>query len=136
MQTLDEARRRVAAEQGSRKASLAQDRQDLEVRSHVLSIRESELTSRLQASDRRIAQLETELATITTLLRKEQASRLAAERRLNEPQLGNAPRRGRAPKPTATAAGRSRRKSRISVRKPPRTGVARNRTVTTKRRPR
>ena len=43
MQTLDEARRRAAAEQGSRKASLAKDRQDLEVRSHVLSIRESEL---------------------------------------------------------------------------------------------
>ena len=62
MQTLDEARKRAAAEQGSRKASLAKDRQDLEVRSHVLSIRESELTSRLAASDRRIAQLETELA--------------------------------------------------------------------------
>ena len=131
MQTLDEARRRAAAEQGSRKASLAQDRQDLEVRSHVLSMRESELTSRLQASDRRIAQLETELAALTTLLRKEQASRLAAERRLNEPA-----RRGRAPQPTATAAGRSRKKSRISDRKPPRTGVARKRTVTTQRKPR
>ena len=45
MQTLDEARRRAAAEQGSRKASLAKDRQDLEVRSHVMSIRESELTA-------------------------------------------------------------------------------------------
>ena len=54
MQTLDEARRRAAAEQGSRKASIAKDRQDLEVRSHVLSIRESELASRLAASDRRI----------------------------------------------------------------------------------
>ena len=81
MQTLDEARRRVAAEQGSRQASLAKDRQDLEVRSHVLSIRESELASRLAASDRRVAQLELELQTLTTLLRKEQASRLAVEHR-------------------------------------------------------
>ena len=86
MQTLDEARRRAAAEQGSRKASLTKDRQDLEVRSHVLSIRESELTSRLQDRDRRIAQLELELQTLVTLLRKEQASRAAAERRLAEVQ--------------------------------------------------
>jgi hypothetical protein len=82
MQTLDEARRRAAAEQGSRKASLAKDRQNLEVRSHVLSIRESELTRRLQDRDRRIAQLELELETLVTLLRKEQASRAAADRRL------------------------------------------------------
>jgi hypothetical protein len=86
MQTLDDARRRAAAEQGSRKASLAKDRQDLEVRSHVLSIRESELTSRLQDRDRRIAQLELELQTLVTLLRKEQASRAATERRLAEVQ--------------------------------------------------
>ncbi len=86
MQTLDDARRRAAAEQGSRKASLARDRQDLEVRSHVLSIRESELTSRLQDRDRRIDQLELEMQTLVTLLRKEQASRAAAERRLAEVQ--------------------------------------------------
>ena len=51
MQTLDEARRRAAAEQGSRNASLAKDRQDLEVRSHVLSIRESEMADRLRQSE-------------------------------------------------------------------------------------
>jgi len=86
MQTLDEARRRAAAEQGSRKSSLAKYRQDLEVRSHVLSIRESELTSRLQDRGRRIAQLELELQTLVTLLRKEQASRAAVDRRLAEVQ--------------------------------------------------
>ena len=86
MQTLDEARRRAAVEQGSGKASLVKDRQDLEVRSHVLSIRESELTSRLQDRDRRIAQLELELQTLVTVLRKEQASRAAADRRLAEVQ--------------------------------------------------
>ena len=86
MQTLDEARRRVAAEQGSGKASLARDRQDLEVRSHILAIREGELTSRLQDRDRRIAQLELELQTLVALLRKEQASRAAVDRRLAEVQ--------------------------------------------------
>jgi hypothetical protein len=128
MQTLDEARRRAAAEQGSRKASLAKDRQDLEVRSHVLSIRESELTSRLQDRDSRIAQLELELQTLVTLLRKEQASRAATDRRLAAAQdelqkaltLRN-PRRARAPaqrsaklrKPAtkaARASGKTRRK--------------------------
>jgi hypothetical protein len=89
----------------------------------VLSIRESELTSRLQASDRRVAQLELELVTVTTLLRKEQASRLAAERR------------GRAPQPTAAKA---RMKARAKSRKPPTrstpTRTNRPRTVEVKRR--
>jgi hypothetical protein len=140
MQTLDEARKRAAAEQGSRKASLAKDRQDLEVRSHVLSIRESELASRLQASDRRISQLELELATLTTLLRKEQASRIAAERRLNELPLGVAPRRAThkqlAPPPTATAARRTRiEQLRIPTTKTPRTHVASAGTVPKRRKP-
>ncbi len=92
MQALDEARRRAASELGSRRASLAKDQQDLEVRSHVLAIRESELTSRLQGRDRRIAQLELELQTLVTMLRKEQASREAAERRLTgiQDELGKA----------------------------------------------
>ena len=78
---LDEARRRAALESRSSKAALDRDRQDLAVQTHVLLLRESELKTRLEASDRRIATLETELAALTTLLRKEQASRLAAERR-------------------------------------------------------
>ena len=79
----------------------------------MLSIRESELNARLEQAERRTASLELEVATLTTLLRKEQASRLAAERRAAAP----------------TAATAARRKS-------PRTGVARKRTVTTKRKPR
>jgi hypothetical protein len=120
MQTLDEARRRAAAEQGSKKASLAKDRQDLEVRSHVLSIRESELTSRLQDRDRRIAQLELELQTLVTVLRKEQASRTAADRRLAEVQnelqkaLASAGRR------RSTAPAKLNAKLRKSGRKPAR----------------
>jgi hypothetical protein len=127
MQTLDEARRRAAAEQGSRKASLAKDRQDLEIRSHVLSIRESELTSRLQDRDRRNAQLDLELQTLVTLLRKEQASRAAADRRLAEVQdelqkaLASAGRRrGTAPAKRSTKLRRSARKSTRAQKSPKR----------------
>ena len=118
MQTLEEARRRAAAEQGSRKTTLAKDRQELEVRSHVLLIRESELSSRLQDRDRRIAQLELELQTLVTLLRKEQASRAAADRRLAEVQselqkaLASAGRRrSTAPARRSTKLPKSARKS-------------------------
>ncbi|MCU0974520.1 MAG: DNA-binding protein [Burkholderiales bacterium] len=120
MQTLDEARRRAAAEQGSRKASLAKDRQDLEVRSHVLSIRESELTSRLQDRDRRIAQLELELQTLVTVLRKEQASRAAADRRLaevqDELQMALAPRGLRRSTVSAKRGTKLRKSARKSTR--------------------
>ena len=129
MQTLDEARRRVAAEQGSGKASLARDRQDLEVRSHILAIREGELTSRLQDRDRRIAQLELELQTLVALLRKEQASRAAVDRRLAEVQdelqkaLASAGRR------RSTAPAKRDAKLRKPVRKPARVRAAPKRKV-------
>jgi hypothetical protein len=86
MQTLDEARRRAVAEQGSKKSSLAKDRQDLEVRSHVLSIRESEMADRLRQSECHVAKMVLEIESLVTMLRKEQASRAAADRRLAESQ--------------------------------------------------
>jgi hypothetical protein len=115
---LDDARRRAQLEAGSSRKVLARERQDLAVQAHVLSIRESELTARLKKSDDRVARLELEVETLTTLLRKEQASRLAAERRAT----------GQPADPRA--------KSRKPVRKSPRTGAARKRTVTTRRKPR
>ena len=78
-------RRRAQLESGSARKSLTRERQDLEVQAHVLSIREQELKDRLAESDRRTARLELEIETLTTLLRKEQASRLAAERRASGP---------------------------------------------------
>lgn len=121
MTALDDARRRAAVEQGSRKASLTKDRQDLEIRSHVLSIRESEITSRLQQSESRVTRLEIEIESLLTLLRKEQASRTAAERRLQELQESAAVRRGRAPQPTARASTATKRahKRRKPARKSP-----------------
>lgn len=125
MQTLDEARRRAAAEQGSGKASLAKDRQDLEVRSHILSIRESELTSRLQDRDRRISMLENEVDSLVTMLRKEQASRAAAERRASEVQ--GELQRALASRGRRRSAARSKRRAKLrkSARK-----TARARTTT------
>lgn len=83
---LEEARRRAQLESGSTRKALARERQDLAVQAHVTSIREQELKDRLGEADRRSARLELEIETLTTLLRKEQASRAAAERRLAEIQ--------------------------------------------------
>jgi hypothetical protein len=78
---LEESRRRAQLESGSSRKALAHERQELTVQAHILSIREQELKDRLTAADQRSAKLELEIETLTTLLRKEQASRLAAERR-------------------------------------------------------
>jgi hypothetical protein len=83
---LDEARRRAQLESGSSRKALANERQELTVQAHILSIREQELKDRLAAADQRTARLELEVETLTTLLRKEQASRLAAERRVAKRQ--------------------------------------------------
>src|SRR6202051_2003516 len=82
MQALDEGRRRAALEQHATTRALATDKQTLEVRSHVLSLRESELESRLRDRDQRQAALEAQLQNLTTLLRKEQATRDAQARRI------------------------------------------------------
>ncbi len=121
LQALDEARRRAQLEAGSTRTALARERQDLSLQSHILSIRESELKARIAAAESRAARLEIEVDALTTLLRKEQASRLAAERRSDA-----------APAPTTAP----RRKSRKPVRKSPRTAMAPKRTATTKRKPR
>ena len=121
LQTLSEARKRAATEQGSSRTTLLRDRQELEIRSHVLSIRESELADRLKQSESRATPLEMEVEALTTLLRKEQASRLAAERRLHPKDA--APRRGRATQPTAASAkakAQAKVKSRAKSRKPAR----------------
>jgi uncharacterized coiled-coil protein SlyX len=83
MQALDEGRRRAAQEQHATARSIATDKQTLEVRSHVLSLRESELESRLRDREQRQAALEAQLQDLTTLLRKEQATRDAQARRIS-----------------------------------------------------
>jgi hypothetical protein len=123
LQCLDEARRRARTEDQSSRKVAAQERRDLELRSHILSIREAELTKRIEAAEQRAARLELEVETLTTLLRKEQASRLAAERRVRKPG-------------DRRAAASPRKRSSKPLPKSPRTGVARKRTATTRRQPR
>jgi Plasmid replication region DNA-binding N-term len=105
IQALEDSRRRVLIEQRetARVAELDKDR--LELRSHVLSLREGELDSRLHDRDRTIEELQLRLRELTGLLRKEQATREGLTRQLTELQSARAP--------TAT-----RKRKKASVRKP------------------
>ena len=134
LQTLDEARKRATAEQGSRKASLARDAQELDLRAHVLSIRESELRDRIAQAEGRASQLAIEIEALTTLLRKEQASRLAVERRLAAAQAELQRTQTRVPRRQASANAPPARKakSRKPETKTARSRSARKRTVTTR----
>jgi hypothetical protein len=133
MQTLDEARRRAAAEQGSRKASLTKDRQDLEVRSHVLSIRESEMADRLRQSEGHVEKMAIEIESLVTILRKEQASRAAVDRRLAEVQSELQKALASAGRRRGTAPAKRSTKLRKPARKPTRAQKATKRKVTTRR---
>jgi hypothetical protein len=125
---LEEARRRAQLEAGSSRKALAHERQELTVQAHILSIREQELKDRLNVADQRTAKLELEIETLTTLLRKEQASRVATDRHLAEIQYeltkaltARSPRSGKTPatrnanlrklaRKSARASGTTRRK--------------------------
>jgi Plasmid replication region DNA-binding N-term len=87
MQALEEGKRRALLEQrdSSRVAEL--DKHRLEVRSHVLTLREGELDSRLRDRDRTIEELNLRLRELTVLLSKEQATRESPTRRLATPAL-------------------------------------------------
>jgi hypothetical protein len=99
MQALDEGRRRTAQEQHAATRALTTGKQNLELRSHVLSLREGELESRLRDREQRQAALEAQLQDLTTLLRKEQATREAQARRISilEAQLFTRPPAGQKP---------------------------------------
>jgi len=82
MQALEEGRRRAEQELSRAAHSSSQGQVDLEVRSHVLSLREGELESRLKDRERTQAALEAQVRELTRLLRKEQASREAQTKRI------------------------------------------------------
>jgi hypothetical protein len=75
MQALEEGRRRAELELTRTARGTVQGRADLDVRSHVLSLREGELESRLRDRERSRAALEAQVQDLTVLLRKEQATR-------------------------------------------------------------
>jgi hypothetical protein len=85
MQALEEAKRRAALEQRNAARLTELDKQRLELRSHVLSLREGELDSRLRDRDRTIEELNARLRELTGVLRKEQATRELLTRQLTTP---------------------------------------------------
>ena len=82
MQALDEGRRRALLELKSTQRAATEQRQSLEVRSHVLTLREGELDARLRARETTIADLNLQLRELTLLLRKEQATRAGQAERI------------------------------------------------------
>ena len=82
MQALDEGKRRATLEQRDSARITELDKQRLELRSHVLTLREGELDSRLRDRDRTIEELNLRLRELTGLLRKEQATRGSLTRQL------------------------------------------------------
>lgn len=82
MQALEEGRRRAAQELTREARTAAHTKDDFEVRSHVLTLREGELESRLKDRDRTQAALEAQFHELTLLLRKEQSTREAQAKRI------------------------------------------------------
>jgi hypothetical protein len=82
LQALAEGRRHAAREQQAAERKLATDQQQLELHSHVLTLREGELESRLRDLERDKVGLEEQLTTLTALLRHQQATSEAQARRI------------------------------------------------------
>ena len=83
MQALDEGRRRALLEQRMTDRALSQEKERVELHSHVLTLRESEMEASVQDRDRTIAELTGRLDLLTGMLQREQASRDAVARRLS-----------------------------------------------------
>jgi hypothetical protein len=107
MQALDEGRQRAQLELKSKERSTADQQQTLEVRSHVLSLREGELDARLRDRDNTVAALNVQLRQLSLLLHKEQLTCDAQAKRiavLESESLTRAqpPRKPRGPKQKPT----------------------------------
>jgi hypothetical protein len=111
MQALDEGRRRAHLEQKTSERLAADQQQNLEVRSHVLTLREGELDSRLRDRDRTIEDINLRLRELTLVLRKEQATRDLLLRQITELKLAQVP------TPTRSTRVRKKKKQRPTPRR-------------------
>src|SRR5271170_634821 len=82
IQALDEGRRRAELELSLKARTSSQIQSDLEVRSHVLTLREGELASRLNERERTVEDLNLRLREMTVMLRKQQVTDEAQRRRI------------------------------------------------------
>jgi uncharacterized coiled-coil protein SlyX len=120
MQALEAARGRVRSEHKTAERHNTDKEQTLEVRSHVLTLREGELDSRLRDRDRTIDELNLRLRELTGILRKEQATRESLVRQLADSKTAA----NRKPKRPRPARPRKRAKTTKRMRKPAKTAVA------------
>jgi septal ring factor EnvC (AmiA/AmiB activator) len=120
MQALDEARRRAQQELKTSERLAADQQQNLEVRSHVLTLREGELDSRLRNRDRTIDDLNLRLRELTNVLRKEQATRESLVNQISELNSARVRRSPRAQKRAAPKRKAKARKLTKSARPKPR----------------
>jgi hypothetical protein len=116
MQALEEGKRRATIEQRDSARLTELDKQRIELRSHVLTLREGELDSRLSDRDRTIEELNLRLRELSGALRKEQAAReLLARAPKRKPPRPRAPNRPKAQKRKTSrraVSTKSRRKRR------------------------
>ena len=132
MQALEEGRRRAEQELSREARGALSATEDLEVRSHVLSLREGELESRLRDRERDIEELRLQLRALNLTTRKDQATIDAQSRRLAELELQLVPRArvaspARKPRerPKATGTRRAAKQARQSTSRPRKTSRAR-----------
>ena len=129
MQALDEGRRRAHQELDRTERTLADQQESFEVRSHVLTLREGELDSRLKDREKTIDVLSLQLRELNLTLRKERATRESLTQRLTtlENQLlarTPAHRKTARANPASTPA---RRKPQKSVAKPRKNSISKGR---------
>jgi len=117
MHATEEARTRVRAELKAADRQNAEKEQTLEVRSHVLTLREGELDSRLRDRDRTIEELHLRLRELTGALRKEQAMRDLLARQIAARPLDRV-RSARPQRSAALAAKLKNRKGKTLARRP------------------
>jgi Plasmid replication region DNA-binding N-term len=107
MQALEEGKRRAVLEQRDSARVAELDKQRLELRSHVLTLREGELDSRLRDRDRTIEELNLRLRELTGNLRKEQASSELLRQQLAKTHAARVPKRERS-RPLSTVKRKRR----------------------------
>jgi hypothetical protein len=91
MRALEEGKRHALLEQRDSARIAELDQQRLELRSHVLTLREGELDSRLRDRDRTVEELNSRLRELAGALRKEQATNELLVQQIAKMQLARKP---------------------------------------------
>jgi hypothetical protein len=113
LHALEEARRIARQEERRERDALVRDQQSVEVRSHLLTLREQELQARLEDRERAVTALDLQVRDQTVLLRKLQAAREAAEHRVEALEaerrraVARVTRKAKAPRPKAPRKARA-----------------------------